>query len=133
MSFNVNFLQGSNEDKEFMTTHLLTGIVARKVVNVVIDKSRDMLDAECRKILQELWLDNLRLIGGLPVQHQQLDDVKFGLDSMRKSRRLSEPLPPVVAKGMRRKPDLFMERPVLNTKPFCSDSGIVESYILKTV
>ena len=76
-----------------MTTHLLTGIVARKVVIDVIDKSSDMLSVELRNILQDLWLENLKNIGGLPVQSQQLDDVKFGLESMRKSRRLSEQLP----------------------------------------
>ena len=144
MSFKVDFLQGCSEDKEYMTTHLLTGIVARKAVIDVIDKSSDMLSVELRNILQDLWLENLKNIGGLPVQSQQLDDVKFGLESMRKSRRLSEQLPPITAIGMRRKPEQFMERPVLNTKPpntnsysgsssSGSGSHIIETYILKSV
>ena len=133
MSFNVDFMEGSNVDKEFMTTHLLTGIVARKVVNNVIDESFNILNAGNRKVLHDLWLENLRLIGGLPVPKQQLGDIQFGLDSMRKSRRLSEPLPPIAASGPRKKPELYMKRPVLMTKSTGSDSGIIESYVLRTV
>lgn len=133
MSFNVNFLEGSNVDKEFMTTHLLTGIVARKVVNNVIDVSSNFLDLDCRKILHDLWLENLHHIGGLPVPQEQLGDTQFGLDSMRMSRRFTEPLPPMVAKGPQKKPDLYMKRPVLMTKSTASESGIIESYVLRTV
>ena len=116
-----------------MTTHLLTGIVARKVVNNVIDVSSNFLDLDSRKILHDLWLENLHHIGGLPVPQQQLGDTQFGLDSMRMSRRFTEPLPPMAAKGPGKKPDLYMRRPPLLTKSTASESGIIESYVLRTV
>ena len=56
MAVNLNFPKGSNADKDFMTCHLLTGIVARKVINNVLDRSVDALDSECRKVLHDLWI-----------------------------------------------------------------------------
>lgn len=130
MAINLNFAQGSNADKDFMTCHLLTGIVARKVINNVLDRSIDTLDRDCRKILHDLWISNLKAVGGLPVQQEQL---QFDIDSIRKLKRLSESLPPVVAKGRMTMPAPFMQRPALTLKQSESETGIRESYVLKSV
>jgi hypothetical protein len=130
MAINLNFAQGSNADKDFMTCHLLTGIVARKVINNVLDRSIDTLDSDCRKVLHDLWISNLKAVGGLPVQQEQL---QFDIDSIRKLKRLSESLPPVIAKGRMMMPAPFMQRPALTFKQSESETGIRESYVLKSV
>lgn len=130
MAVNLNFSKGSNADKDFMTCHLLTGIVARKVINNVLDRSVDALDSECRKVLHDLWISNLKAVGGLPAQQEQL---QFDIESIRKLKRLSESLPPVVAKGRMTMPEPFMQRPTLIFKQTESGTGIRESYVLKSV
>lgn len=129
MSFNVNFLRGSDADKDFMTCHLVTGIVARRVVDNVLDASHHV-NEECRSILKNLWINNLSIIGGLPVEQEQ---VQLDLQSIRGSRRLTEPLPPIAEKGRMKKPAVFMQRPALSVKPSESITGIRESYIINSV
>jgi hypothetical protein len=133
MSFNVNFLKGSSTDRDLTTSHLLTGIISRKVVDNVVDMSRDILDVESRRILRYLWTENMIKLGGLPVLQQQIDDTRFDFDSLRQSKLLSEPLPPIVAKGLLKKPDIFMQRPILNAKQSNPQTEITECYVLKSV
>jgi hypothetical protein len=106
------------------------------VVDIVVDKTNDILDTESRKILKDLWTSNLMKAEGLPaLEQQKCDDQKFGLELIRQSNRLTEPLPPVITKGLHKKPEIYMQRPVLDSYPIHnkSTSGITESYVLKTV
>ena len=130
MSFNVNFLSGSDADKDFMTCHLVTGIVARKVVDNVLDGSQQVIDEQCRNTLKNLWINNLSVIGGLPVEQEQ---VQLDLQSLRESKRLSEPLPPITEKGRMKKPAVYMQRPALSLRPVDSMTGIRESYVIRPV
>jgi hypothetical protein len=130
MSFNVNFLWGSDSDKDFMTCHLVTGIVARKVVDNVLGESQQVINEEYRNILKNLWINNLSIIGGLPVEQEQ---IQLDLQSVRESKRLSEPLPPIAEKGRMKKPAVYMQRPALSARPADSITGIRENYVVKPV
>ena len=133
MSFKVDFMKGSSADKEFMTSHLLTGIVATKVVDNVIGTcfGCGLLDSVNRKILQDMWRENLKNIGGLPVQIEQKH---FDIESIRMSQRLSEYLPPMIMTGQMRKPDAHMQRPPLDARyAKTKTTGVRESYVIKSV
>lgn len=130
MSFNVNFQRGSEADKDYMTCHLVTGIIARKVVNNVLDESHQVINEECKNILKNIWIKNLSIIGGLPVEQEQ---VELDLQSLRESKRLSEPLPPIAEKGRMKKPAVFMQRPALSLRPADSINGIRETYVIRPV
>jgi hypothetical protein len=130
MSFNVKFLRGSDSDKDFMTCHLVTGIVARKVVDNVLGKSQQVINEECRNVLKNLWINNLSIIGGLPVEQEQ---IQLDLQSVRESKRLSEPLPPIAEKERMKKPAVYMQRPTLCVRSSDSITGIRESYVIKSV
>lgn len=125
-------MKGSNADKEFMTSHLLMGIVADRVVDNVIDTSWccGLLDNDSRKILQDLWRVNLKNIGGLPVQQKQQ---RFDLESIRMSQRLSEYLPPMIMTGQMRRPEARMQRPMLDARYAETKTGIRESYVVNSV
>jgi hypothetical protein len=111
----VSFVAGtSEEEREMMTSHLLTGVVCAKVVGKVVEKAVTLCGNEAARRLRELWTEKLSQIGGLPQQKAEVQST-FDTAAVRRNPRLTLPLPPVDMKGLLHRPAVFMQRPVIET------------------
>ena len=138
----LQFVTGSsNDEREMMTSHLLTGVVCAKVVDRVIEKAVALCGDEAARRLRQLWTEKLAQIGGLPYS----TEVKptFDITAVRRNPRITSPLPPAEMRGLLHRPAVFMKRPIIeasgssmsNKSRKDSEAGVLveQTYVMKSV
>ena len=68
------------ENLVLQSMHLLAGVLTHKVMTKVLQGARDTMDEETRVRLAELWLEELRALGGVPLGKKRPRAVPDGGD-----------------------------------------------------
>jgi hypothetical protein len=109
MSFQVDVVHGSEDERDFNRHHLLTAVASRRVMSKVLEKSSSILDETVRDRLGQLWSENFASSGGLPQLQQQ--QRCFDINQSRSSKILSQVLPAQQLRSNLLRPAVVMVKP----------------------